>query len=286
MYVGFELKNYRNLSSIPTSERDLFKSGDKAKIDNLKKYLICQFEKDDVIDAEEVAKHLFPSTSNHIFLSHSHGDEQCAIDFAISMKKKGVDVFVDSCAWGYFQDLIDSLNRQYALPEHVDGRTIYDYNRATEIAAGVHMILASALQRMISNCELFVFLNSSNSTPIKDYKSFDRTLSPWISSELQFSALASHDIPPRRRKSLGLENINEQRVFKSTASDGGVKFAFKAFNKHLPDIDGADLFGWYTDARKEGFSLLDSLYDKFDLESSFFKFKRATKALPERAPAY
>lgn len=48
----------------------------------------------------------FPKINADIFLSHSHKDEKLIIAFAGWLKDTfNLDVFIDSCIWGYSNDL-------------------------------------------------------------------------------------------------------------------------------------------------------------------------------------
>lgn len=284
MYVGFELNKYERLAAPPNSKLEEFRQQAKGRYDELSKYLIGVFKNKDVIDAQKIADHIFPSQKADVFLSHSHGDATKAIELAVSLEAKGLKVFVDSCVWGHFHTLLDDLNKGYANPE-VDGdRTIYDYRKGTDMAAGVHMMLNGALHKMIDQSELFVFLNTDKSIPFEDYENFDRTFSPWIYSELEFSSRVRNETPKRRWTPSNESVDGLEHLIKSTASaNKDVLLAYKAFNRHLPKVSGDELQRWYdqgiisSDDFTHGEVALNSLYDKLDLESRYSDLKYRVK---------
>ncbi|RAI62153.1 hypothetical protein DOZ80_31425 [Pseudomonas fluorescens] len=275
MYLGFEINDYRPLGPVLDSDIQRFKNQAKGQYQQLSAYLVGQVKGKDVIDADKIANHLFPTQDSHIFLSHSHADEVDAIRLAVSLEKKGLKVFVDSCVWEYFQNLVDDLNMQYSEPETTQGIIHYNYEKATQVSVSVHMMLVGALQAMIDRTETFIFLNTSNSAPLKNYERFDRTFSPWIYSELQFSQFAEQRFPERVSQEAGmvLDGIQE-RMFKSIAR-ADMTMAYKAFNKHLPKVSGNDLKHWYAGLSDSGLKALDNLYRATNLVDEFKKARKA-----------
>lgn len=275
MYIGFELNDYQPLRKVHRHETDAFEDQAKGTFDKLSDYMVGKFKGKDVIDAEQLADHLFPSKKAHVFLSHSHRDADQAIELAVALQDKGLDVFVDSCVWGHFHRLLDDLNEVYAEPKRKpEGGVVYDYRKVTDLTAGVHMMLAGALQAMIDRSELFVLLNTSNSIPMNNFAGVDRTFSPWIYSELQFSATARSRVPMRKRITMDSVSIEEQRHFKAIASSEAL-LSFKAFNKHLPKVDGGELKTWFTSTHERGARALDSLYSASDIPENFSKLRKA-----------
>lgn len=280
MYLGFELNKYSCLSTVLDTKADEFRRQGKGRYDKLSSYLIGAFENKEVIDAEKIARHIFPPQKVDVFLSHSHADEKNAIELAISLQKKGLSIFVDSCVWGYFHDLLDELNEVYAEPKRNDAHVVYDYRKATGLTAGVHMMLLGALNQMIERSELFIFLNTNNSIPLEEYQSFDRTFSPWIYSELQFSSFVKQTTPTRRlRESFESYDSAEQMLKSTAASRSDVLLAFKAFNKHLPKISGQELRQWYDQLpaaipnKQSAENALDALYESYLLPDRFSELR-------------
>ncbi|ANC81812.1 toll/interleukin-1 receptor domain-containing protein [Pseudomonas putida] len=281
MYIGFELNQYSHLSRPDREKLEAFREQRKGRYNKLSNYLIGVFENKEVIDAQKIAEHIFPDQDADVFLSHSHADEDKAIELAVSLQARGLRVFVDSCVWGYFHDLLHDLSEIYADPTRERDRTIYNYRNAIDLAAGVHMMLTGALHKMIHRSELFVFLNTTKSVPLEDYQEFDRTFSPWIYSELQFSSHVGNETP-KRRLTPAFESYDSTRsLIKSTASvKTDALLAFKAFNRHLPKVSGEDMQEWYGTWQKRSETLtraevaLDTLYESLSLEDRFTDLKR------------
>lgn len=279
MYVGFELNNYDYLTNPSQHKLDEFQGQAKGRYNDLSSYLIGVIESKEVIDAQKIADHIFPTHETDVFISHSHADKDKAIELAVSLQAKGLKVFVDSCVWGYFHDLLDDLNNIYAQPVRTDYKTTYNYRKAIDLTAGVHMMLTGALHTMIKRSEIFIFLSTGNSVPLEAYQSFDRTFSPWIYSELQFSFHVENDTPKRR-----LRVATESYLIKSTASArSDALLAFKAFNRHLPKITGAQMQSWYrmshraSEELREGEVAMDALYDTLGIIEQFGDLKAQGK---------
>ncbi|CAN7414917.1 hypothetical protein [Pseudomonas brassicacearum] len=277
MYVGFELNDYQPLCDVSSGEIMRFEAQETGRFEELSSYLIKVVEDKDVIDAEEIARNLFPPQGTHVFLSHSHRDKAQAMALAVSLEKKGIKVFVDSCVWGHFESLLVSLNKIYA-DSVVDGiTTTYDYKKATELTASVHMMLAGALQDMIDRSELFMFLNTDNSIPLDSYEGFDRTYSPWIYAELQFSAFARSKAPIR----ITMESIEEKkRPIRAIAKSGAI-LAYKAFNDHLPKVDGVEFKRWYKESTETGTDALDSFYEFSKVPKDFREMREDRERILE-----
>ncbi|MFK8399976.1 hypothetical protein M2D07_015830 [Pseudomonas sp. BGr12] len=272
MYLGFMVEEVQSLGFVTDREVFDFKDGQKGRFDDLTRYLIACCETHDVIDADKVSSHLFPQKEEMIFLSHSHLDEDEVVKFSVNMQKKGVGVFVDSCVWGYFKDFLDVVNEKYSNPRDVNGVKTYSYNSVSQVAANVHVTLSLALQRMINRTEVFLFLSTDNSIPLRRYELDDKTFSPWIASELQFSAMVQTQTPKRRRRMVaeaqdrGLDSSLEHYSKE-------MRMAFNAHVDHLPSVDGGDLASWFNADSNRGERLLDSMYDKFDLEQRFISLR-------------
>lgn len=269
MYVGFELHSYKHLGKHVVSEEEKteFKEQIEWRFNKLSDYLLDGYS--NTLNANTIAEHLFPEKKCHIFLSHSHADEQVAIEFAAGMRKIGIEVFVDSCVWGYAQDLTDKINEKFASSQKLADRVTFEYYAATNNIINISTILNSALQRMIQKCEAFVFLRTENSVPITDYPVSDLTLSPWIYSELQFSSLV--EITGKNRVSL--EKFETTASINKRSSD--ISFAHKIMNEHLVKIDAPELTNWYSNNTERGIDALDSLYATLDIEDKFNELRLA-----------
>lgn len=141
---------------------------------------------DGVISGTKLQKNWFPTNHQfNVFLSHSHDDEKLAIALAGFLKKElNLNTFIDSCLWGYSNDLLREIDEKYC--RHSNGKS-FDYDKRNYSTSHVHMMLSIALSRMIDNCEAIFFLNSENSISLNEEIRKDRTSSPWIYDELSLA---------------------------------------------------------------------------------------------------
>lgn len=107
---------------------------------------------DGVIDGTKLQESWFPTRQKFsVFLSHSHADEKLAVSIAGFLKKElNLNTFIDSCLWGYSNDLLREIDEKYC--RHSNG-TSFDYDKRNYSTSHVHMMLSIALSRMIDKCE-------------------------------------------------------------------------------------------------------------------------------------
>lgn len=137
------------------------------------------------IDGTELMKKWFPLQSDKkIFVSHSHGDFNVVKKFAGYLDNQGIKAFIDAAVWGDNDRLIDTINRTYnKLPG--EQNTFY-YSEDHVITSNIDMLLIRALNRMINYCDVFIFIESENSTQNGS------TYSPWIMEELELQNILAH----------------------------------------------------------------------------------------------
>lgn len=223
-------------------------------IEDLEKLLISS----EPIDAEVVAKVIFPGGVPDVFLSHSHTDVEKATHLAVEMENLGLKVFIDSEIWGSVFDLLKKIDERFCYQE--TSRTFnYDYRNIT--TSNTFMILNSALIKMIDKAEIFMFVGSSNSLVFDSTKNLldeDKTYSPWIHSELLFSSMARVTVPDRFKRVL----IFDEARIKTEASLEAEKprFIHPADTKHLLHITSDKLVTW-LESRCKGVNALNKLYE-------------------------
>ncbi len=214
----------------------------------LKKYLSL----DGSLDAAAMEKDWFPEINAQVFISHSHQDENLANQLALWLyEKHGIVSFIDSTVWHYADDLLREIDEAYCIQMTPNGNLEYDYIKRNRSTAHVHMLLQCALAKMIDKCESFIFINTANSTI-----SSDRTLSPWIYSELLMANILRRRLPERHEK-----------LLEESTKLAELKIAYPAYHKSLQpltlgDIDLAKKATGTTDATnsEDAGKILDQLY--------------------------
>lgn len=149
MYRGYNLTDATFTQNALNYQygKNLYEDFQKTIRPSLESYIIDN----GILDAEEIQKDWFPEVNAHIFISHSHKDKDLAIALAGWLRYKfGLDAFIDSCVWGYANDLLKILDDEYCKHSHSD---LYDYNKRNYSTSHVHMLLMAALNKMIDKTE-------------------------------------------------------------------------------------------------------------------------------------
>lgn len=122
---------------------EVYKSHKQKIKESLDKYLSVDGE----LKASEIEKDWFPSFKADVFLSHSHKDEKDVIVFAGLLNDIGLTAFIDSCVWGYADELLKQIDDEYCVSKaNPDGSIdTYNYQRRNQSTAHVHMMLNGAL---------------------------------------------------------------------------------------------------------------------------------------------
>lgn len=185
MYTGFNLslcdKNFFMDGTYYENGLKNYKDVNKSVLSNLEEIM-----NEGIIDGDTLQNMWFPDeifyNKNFVFISHSHNDEQTAIRLAGYLSTKfGISSFVDSCVWGYMDNLNKQLNDcSVQKHERCHGCDCIDFSYNLSY---VHMMLASALITMIDKCECMFFLNTPSSINLNN-----KTESPWIYYELNIAS--------------------------------------------------------------------------------------------------
>lgn len=207
-----------------------------------------------ILKATDIQKNWFPQINSNIFISHSHADEKLAISLAGYLYNVfGLSSFIDSCVWGYSNELLKIIDNEYCYNHGTD---TYNYSKRNSSTSHVHMILNSALSKMIDNSECILFLNSPNSiAPDETINRTSKTYSPWIFSEILLTQLI------RKRK----VSEHRKRIFKSSrnfsAIDEALRVEYEFDLSHLNELSVKDIIEWQDEYSKvEGMHPLDVLY--------------------------
>lgn len=247
MYAGFKLESLKFNSFIPSNVTQSKRQRKKVEIERkLKEYVVDN----SIINATEVQNDWFPQINSNVFLSHSHSDIKSVTLLADFLEEKfGLNCFIDSYVWGYFNDLINLL---------LEGEELTIEN-VSYVSSNVHMMLSMALNNMIDRCECIIFYNTPNSLSINGL--VQQTASPWIYNELTVSKIIRKRSPDEHR--LLLENF---AGITKTAEAVKKKFFYDVNLSHLHNMTVSDFNNWFKIVSKQntkGINSLDCLYDLY-----------------------
>lgn len=252
MYRGYNLTDATFTKNAQNYQygKDLYENFKKAIRPSLESYII----NNGILDAEEIQKDWFPEVNAHIFISHSHKDESLAIALAgWLLNKFGLKAFIDSCVWGYANDLLKILDNRYCQNNKPNS---YDYDKRNYSTSHVHMLLMTALNKMIDKTECVFFLNTENSVFIvSEIK--NRTLSPWIYGEIETTRIIEKHRPNRET----IKMLNESGVLLEKAADSSLKIAYPMNMIHLYNLTPEILQQWGQRFKYGGEKALDALYE-------------------------
>jgi hypothetical protein len=249
---GFNLSIDTGPYPVDFSKVNAYKAANQKRIDDLAQLMIDK----DTFDASLILDSLFPAVSADIFLSHSSKDADEAIQIALELQENcDLNVFIDSCIWGSIYDLLKAIDNKYCRRE---GKTTYDYDERNRSTAHVHMILATALQRMIDQTDTIIFMNTDQSISLKhSVNGEQKTLSPWIHMELNFSNLV-------RRRSRYKMVVESKIALDGVVSNEQLKVAHDAPTNHLTAISESQFMKWMLQASiLKGSKAIDHLYRNF-----------------------
>lgn len=251
MFASFkmELPNFtadsmEELYSIGKDHYDLQK---KSVQQSLNAYL----SPDGSLKASEIEAAWFPQIKADVFLSHSHKDEKKVIAFAGYLCELGITSFIDSCVWGYANDLLKQIDKEYCVQStKPDGGYTYDYDKRNYSTAHVHMILNGALLKMMDRTECLIFLDTPNSLKTKELSS-GKTNSCWIYSELLMSGCIDRKDPIRKSTLFRIDEAFEHSE---------LTVEYDADIKHLIKISLSDIVTATKQSVSSGPQILDHLY--------------------------
>lgn len=211
---------------------------------------------DGVLNGTQLQESWFPQVSADIFISHSHKDKNSAITLAGWIQEVfGLSVFIDSCIWGYSEDLLRLIDNHYCLNP---GGGTYSYEKRNQSTSHVHMMLSTALTMMIDQAECLFFLNTPNS--IQTGETIDKTKSPWIYNEIAISRLI-------RKKKLSEYRPERTKAFTDLGRiDESFVMNYDANLSHLQNLTADDLIQW-----KEDWGYV-SLHEKYPLNKLYELF--------------
>lgn len=224
---------------------------------------LCTFiSEDNMINAAALEEDWFPSVDANVFISHSHKDQKFAISYAGWLYKMfGITSFIDSCVWGYADDMLKMIDEEYCVSNRKSDGSIetYSYEKRNQSTSHVHMILNTALHKMIDKTECLIFLNTPNSIMIDDVINGMATASPWIYSELMFSRMCC-----KRKLSEYRQTLKHGVMFEHS----NLKVKYEVKIDHLVDVDNHNFIElWKYCSKNNPLAALDDLYENLGIIS-------------------
>lgn len=202
-----------------------------------------------VLDGSAIQRNWFPQIEADVFISHARSDNRTAIIFSEILRNCfNLTSFIDSCVWGYANDLLKTIDDEYCL--YSDGCT-YNYTKRNFSTSHVHLMLSTALMMMIDNCECVFFLDTPNSVTTKGV--IDSTQSPWIYSEINISRLIKRKFSRRQCKL-------QESLQKSSVEAFSMGIEYELDTSHFIELTEKIFFEW-TEQKNERRHSLDVLYE-------------------------
>lgn len=233
---------------------DLFNDNKQKVISVLKDFAL----NGSVLNGSKMQSDWFPQINGHIFISHSHNDKDAVIALAGWLYEYlGVTAFIDSCIWGNANELLKLIDDKFCLN---DGGETYNYTKRNYSTSHVHMMLSTALSKMIDKTECLFFYNTPQS--ISSSNIISKTESPWIYSEITMTQLLRHNMPERIKR-----KIADTKTFSKGGVTERLQIEYEVDLTHLVDIDADTLNSWQKCGAK-GERALDKLYELKPIKNS------------------
>lgn len=190
----------------------LYNEHEKEVQDCLSEYI----NEDGIINGTTLKDHWFSITKKDIFISHSHHDINKVKAFAGWLKNCfGLEAFIDSCSWGYCDDLLNKIDKKYCYNPK---KGTYDYDLRNYTTSHVHMMLSTALTEMMDKTECIIFFNTPNSislatelNEIRKKGKKAKTISPWIYHELSMTTMLQ-TVKPNRKEIVAEHFSQDTRI--------------------------------------------------------------------------
>lgn len=247
MYRGFNLELKEDYSEYLAIGNNLYKDASIRVKNTLSRFK----NSDGSIDGSKLRANWFPVEKIDIFISHSHKDKVKAIALAGLLNKKfNLTSFIDSCVWGFADDLLWLIDTNYCKRNS----ELYAYEKRNHSTAHVHMMLTTALASMMDISECLFFLNTPRTiTPNID---IEKTESPWIYCEISMSRILQKKKPNRI--------ITESRIYSDINEDEKLNIQYDVPLDHLSLLNDSMLNQWIQDQKSnsKGQHSLDLLYDR------------------------
>jgi hypothetical protein len=221
------------------------------------------------VDSAKMMANWFPEIDCNVFISHSRADKDLALGISGFLSMIGLKPFIDSNVWHHGNDLLRIMDKKWCYqPKTESEDASYSYEKRNITTSHVHMMLATALTKMMDHCESMFFLNTTNSinslTP-QNLVNGDESVthSPWLFHEISMMQLLRRRAKEEHRD--GLSNFSEN--IEKRASSDIPRFDYPADLNGISTLSQRLLEQWNTSQSGYVASLieekshpLDSLY--------------------------
>lgn len=215
-----------------------------------------------VIAGDKTESEWFPQLKKHVFISHSHKDEDGALLITGLLKERlGIDAFVDSAAWGCYRELAECLY-EAARGRYISLSSSQKDLLRSSATEHAHCMLSKSLIQMMDRCECMFFLDTKASVGLNNIGTSDySTFSPWIYTEIEASRVLRRYKYPRSVRKV----INES--LRSFAMDEAprVEVVYPLNLEHLDRLSPKGLFQWVAQAEEKKSRLIDDQYRPYKL---------------------
>ncbi len=264
MYRGFnlDLSNQIKNENFTKIGKEIFVENKKTVKNKLDDYLL----ENSSLNGTKIIEDWFPSLKSHIFLSHSHKDEELAFLVAGLLKQQfDMITFIDSAIWGYSNDLLKMIDDKYC--RNIDNEN-YSYEKRNYSTSHVHLMLSTALNKMIDNCECIFFLNTPNSLTTNNEIS-KMSNSPWIFSEISTTSIIRKKTPIRLMRETKVFSNKEMTALNESMQEK-LNIEYNIELSHLTNISGQEFLDWVDDSAYSPENALDKLYKRYRLNKKFY----------------
>lgn len=235
----------------------MFKDWD-SEVTNVKEQLSVIIKGNNgVIDGDLLKSWSFPLKFNkeyHVFISHSHADEDAAKSLAAHIEQRyHLNCFIDSLVWKNAFEILNEIDSIYSKnPDDI----YYDYNKRNYTTAHVYAMLSLSLMEMIQKTECCILIGNGDSINLHDVRG-GSTISPWVYEEICYM----NNLPKRTPR-----NLPERRDFSDKRLDEAQLFQVKytANLREFNSLTWDDLNIAYADNTQ----WLDKLYARHNLISN------------------
>lgn len=212
------------------------------------------------IDGSALKEYWFHIEKADVFLSHSHKDITKVAAFAGWLYDTfGLTAFIDSCSWGYCNDLLQEIDDEYC--KNTSGNT-YNYQLRNYTTSHVHMMVSSALSQMIDKTECIIFFDTPNSIVLSNElehvknRNHKATLSPWIYHELSMATMLRTTLPDRHGVVLqhGLKHTFDTR------NQLNIQYDVSEYLRSMTPLTNDLLLEWQSSLNAPTEFPLDTLY--------------------------